>query len=99
VTAAGNPVRVIEHIEHHSNDVNRVTGFTLPEHNHYVVITDFRAGTVTFNGAINVMQRKGAGSVIQNVVHRVIDLGTGGPLALRGPNKADDRDLCAAVAP
>jgi hypothetical protein len=54
---------------------------------------------VTFNGAINITQRKGAGSVIQNVVHRVIDLGTGGPLALRGPNKADDRDLCAAVAP
>ena len=92
-------MRAIEHIEHHSNDVNSVTGFTLHEHNHYVVITDFMAGTVTINGAINIMQRKGAGSVIQNVGHKVFDLGTGEPLVLRGPNKADDRDFCAAVAP
>jgi hypothetical protein len=97
--AAGNPVRIIEHIEHHSNDVNSVTGFTLHEHNHFVVITDFVAGTVTLNGAINIMQRKGVGSVIQNVGHKVLELGTGEPIVLRGPNKADDADFCAAVAP
>jgi hypothetical protein len=95
----GDPLRAIEHIEHTSNDVNSVTGFTLHEHNHFTVVSDFRAGTITLNGAINIMQRKGVGEVIQNVGHKVIDLATGEPLVLRGPNTADDADFCAAVAP
>jgi hypothetical protein len=95
----GNPLRAIEHIEHTSNDVNSVTGFTLHEHNHLTVITDFVAGTVTINGAINIMQRRGVGEVIHNTGHKVFDRATGEPLVLRGPNKADDADFCAAVAP
>ena len=97
--ADGNPVRAIEHIQHTSNDVNSVTGFTLHEHNHFTVVTDFVEDTLTISGAINVMQRKGVGEVIQNTGHKVIDLTTGEPLALHGPNAADDADFCAAVAP
>ena len=97
--ANGEPLRAIEHVHHVSNDVNSVTGFTLHEHNHFTVVTDFVAGTMTFSGAINIMQRKGIGEVIQNTGHKVIDLATGEPLVLHGPNMADDADFCAAVAP
>jgi hypothetical protein len=97
--AAGNPVRAIEHIQHTSNDVNSVTGFTLHEHNNFTVVTDFVAGTITLSGAINIMQRKSVGEVIQNTGHKVINLTTGEPLALHGPNAASDADFCAAVAP
>jgi hypothetical protein len=97
--AQGNPLRVINHVEHTSNDVNSVTGFTVHEHNHYVVIEDFVGGTITLNGAINIMQRRGIGSVIQNTGHKVIDAETGEPITLAGPNKADDADFCAAIAP
>ena len=97
--AAGQPIRAIEHIVHRSNDVNSVTGFTLHEHNHFVVILDFVRGTVTLNGAINIMQRPGAGSVILNAGHKVFDLETGTPFVLSGPDRADDEDFCRAVAP
>ena len=97
--AQGNPVRAINHVEHTSNDVNSVTGFTLHEHNHYVVVEDFVSGTITLNGAINIMQRRGIGSVIQNTGHKVIDAETGEPITLAGPNKAEDEDFCAAIAP
>jgi hypothetical protein len=95
----GEVIRDIGHIFHRSNDVNSVTGFTLHEHNHYVVKFDFVRGTVTLNGAINVMQRPGAGSVILNAGHKVIDLETDTPIALAGPDRADDEDFCRAVAP
>jgi hypothetical protein len=97
--AAGQPLRAIEHIVHRSNDVNSVTGFTLHEHNHFVAKYDFVRGTVTLNGAINIMQRPGAGSVILNAGHKVFDLDTGTPRVLAGPNRADDEDFCRAVAP
>jgi hypothetical protein len=96
---AGRPIRAIEHIVHRSNDVNSVTGFTLHEHNHFTAQLDFVQGTVTLSGAINIMQRPGAGSVILNAGHKVLDLETGVPFVLRGPNRADDEDFCRAVAP
>ena len=96
---AGEPIRAIEHVVHRSNDVNSVTGFTLHEHNHFVALYDFVRGTVTLNGAINIMQRPGAGSVILNAGHKILDLETGTPFVLRGPNRADDEDFCRAVAP
>src|SRR3954452_19348532 len=71
--AAGQPIRAIDHVVHRSNDVNSVTGFTLHEHNHFVAKYDFARGTVTLNGAINIMQRPGAGSVILNAGHKVFD--------------------------
>ena len=97
--AAGQPIRAIEHTVHRSNDVNSVTGFTLHEHNHFVALYDFVRGTVTLNGAINIMQRPGAGSVILNAGHKVFDLETGTPRVLAGPDRADDEDFCRAVAP
>jgi len=97
--AAGNPVRESDHVHHTSNDVNSVTGFTLHEHNHFTVVLDFVAGTVTLSGAINVMQRPGTGEVIHNTGHKILDFATGEPLALHGPNMSDDEDFCAAVAP
>jgi hypothetical protein len=97
--ANGDPLRAIEHVEHVSTDVNSVTGLTLHEHNHYTLVTDFVAGTVTLNGAINIMQRRGAGEVIQHTGHKVIDLATDEPLELHGPDMAEDSDFCAAVAP
>jgi hypothetical protein len=54
---------------------------------------------VTLNGAINIMQRPGAGSVILNAGHKVFDLETGTPRVLAGPDRADDEDFCRAVAP
>jgi hypothetical protein len=97
--SAGQPIRAIEHIVHRSNDVNSDTRFTLHEHNHFVVQLDFVRGTVTLNGAINIMQRPGAGSVILNAGHKVFDLETGAPFVLAGPDRADDEDFCRAVAP
>jgi hypothetical protein len=97
--AAGRPIRAIEHIVHRSNDVNSVSGFTLHEHNHFTALIDFVRGTVTLNGAINIMQRPGAGSVILNAGHKVFDLETGTPFVLAGPDRADDEDFCRAVAP
>ena len=97
--AAGEPIRAIEHVVHRSNDVNSVTGFTLHEHNHFVAQIDFVRGTLTLNGAMNIMQRPGAGSVILNAGHKIFDLETGTPFVLRGPDRADDEDFCRAVAP
>jgi hypothetical protein len=99
LNTAGQPLRAIEHIVHRSNDVNSATGFTLHEHNHFVAQYDFVRGTVTLNGAINIMQRPGAGSVILNAGHKVFDLNTGTPFVLAGPDRANDEDFCRAVAP
>jgi hypothetical protein len=95
----GEPVRALEHILHVSNDVNSVTGLTLHEHNHYTALFDFVNGTVTINGAINIMERRGAGQVIHVTGHKIVDLETGEPLVIRGPDVADDEAFCAAVAP
>ncbi len=95
----GEPVRALEHVHHVSNDVNSVTGLTLHEHNHYTVLLDFVNGTVTLNGAINIMERRGAGQVIHVTGHKILDLETGEPLVIRGPDVADDEAFCAAVAP
>jgi hypothetical protein len=97
--ADGNPIRAIEHFEHHSNDVNSVTGFTLHEHNNFTLTTDFLAGTVTSSGAFNIMQRRGVGEVIHSTGHRLLDLATFEPLVIHGPDSASDADFCAAVAP
>jgi hypothetical protein len=97
--AAGDPVSAIEHVHHVSNDVNSVTGFTLHEHNHFTVKLDFVHGTVSLSGAINVMQRRGVGSVIQFTGHKVVPFDDGEPLKLAGPEHAEDIDFCRAVAP
>jgi hypothetical protein len=97
--AQGNPVREVLRVEHVSNDVNTVTAFTLHEHNHFTVTADYVSGTLTLNGAINIMQRRGVGSVIRNAGHKVIDGSTGDPIMLAGPDMNADADFCAALAP
>ena len=95
----GQPVRAIEHVHHVSNDVNSVTGFTLHEHNHIMAAYDFVAGTVTLSGAIGIAERPGAGAVIHTAGHKVLDLETGEPIVIRGPEMSSDIDFCRAVAP
>lgn len=51
--------------------------------------------TATLSGAINIMQRRSVGEVIQNVGHKVFNADTGDPIVLRGA----DEHVCAAVAP
>jgi hypothetical protein len=97
--AEGNPVREIDHVHHVSNDVNSLTGFTLHEHNHITAIFDYVAGTVTLDGAIGIMQRPGVGEVIHVSGHKILDLETGEPIVIRGPDSNSDEDFCAAVAP
>jgi hypothetical protein len=96
---AGNITRELIHVEHHSDDVNSVTGFTLHEHNHYLITVDAAANTVSFSGAINTMQRPGVGSVIRNIGHKVFLLDSDTALKLAGPDIAGDIDFCRAVAP
>jgi hypothetical protein len=96
----GHQVRAIEHVVHVSNDVNSVTGFTLHEHNHINFVYDYVAGTVSLSGAINIMQRPGAGEVIHISGHKVFDLETGEPIVIHGPDTmGGDADFCRAVAP
>ena len=47
---AGSITREHIHVEHHSDDVNSVTGFTLHEHNNYLITVNAAANTVTFSG-------------------------------------------------
>src|SRR2546423_1865016 len=97
--APRHPLRAVHHVEHTSNNVNNLTRLPPVEDNHYSVVEAFVSGTITLNGAINIMQRRGIGSVIHNTGHKVIDAKTGEPITLAGPNKADDEDFCAAIAP
>jgi hypothetical protein len=99
LNAAGDPIRAIDHVHHVSNDVNSLTGFTLHEHNHFLAVTDFVKNTVTLSGAINIMQRPGAGEVIHTSGHKILNADTGEPIVEHGPNMADDIDFCRAVAP
>ena len=70
---AGTLVKIVYHIEHTSNDVNSVTGFTLHEHGHYTETDDFVAGTYTLTGNREVANRKGQGVVIQDTGRIVYD--------------------------
>jgi hypothetical protein len=99
VDSSGKPVSAIEHVVHRSNDVNSVTGVTIHEHNHFTAKYDFIRSTVALSGAINIAQRAGRGSVIHTSGHKIIDLMTGEPIFISGPEKADDIDFCRAVAP
>jgi hypothetical protein len=84
--ADGNLVRILLHIEHHSNDVNSVTGFTIHEHGHFYVVVDFVAGTTTITGNSELANRKGTGVVIQDTGRIVIDA-NGDPIFFAGGRK------------
>ena len=70
---AGNLLRVTYQAEHHSNDVNSVTGLTIHEHGHFHEVDDFVAGTYTITGAQEVGNRRGTGVVIQDTGRLVLD--------------------------
>jgi hypothetical protein len=71
--STGNPIRIVVHWEHHSNDTNSVTGLTLHEHGHFTETIDLLAGTDTITGNEEIMNRPGAGVVVQDVGKLVID--------------------------
>jgi hypothetical protein len=71
--AAGNPIRIVDYIEHHSNDVNSVTGLTLHEHGHFTNIVDLVSGVQSFTGNIEIANRPGFGVVVQDVGRFVFD--------------------------
>ena len=97
--ATGEVVKIVEHVEHTSDDVNSVTGFTLHEHNHFVATYDLVTRTATYNGASNVMERPGVGSVIRWAGHKVFSFDSDVPIQFSGPGIASDEDFCRAVAP
>ena len=99
VNAAGDVIRIVDHVEHHSNDVNSVTGYTLHEHDKFRVEYDLLAETATFSGAQGNMQRPGHGSVINYTGHKIFSFSSDVPIKDAGPNSADDEDFCRAVAP
>jgi hypothetical protein len=69
----GDPVRIVQHIEHHSNDVNSETGLTIHEHGHFTVTADLIAETVTITGNQEVANRPAMGVVVQDVGRVVFD--------------------------
>jgi hypothetical protein len=98
LNADGEPMRLIDHVEHHSDDVNSVTGFTLHEHNHFIVVFDLVNRTASFSGAENVMQRPSVGSVILYAGHKVFSFDSDEPIQFSGPATASDEDFCRAIA-
>jgi hypothetical protein len=71
--AAGNPIRIVYNVEHHSNDVNSVTGLTLHEHGHYTITVDLVSGTETDTGHFEIANRPGFGAVVTDVGRVVFD--------------------------
>ena len=71
--SVSNPIKIVIHWEHHSNDTNSVTGLTLHEHGHYTERIDLLAGTDTITGNEEIMNRPGSGVVVQDVGKVVTD--------------------------
>ena len=82
--ADGNLVRVLLHVEHHSNDVNSVTGFTIHEHGTFRAVDDYVAGTFTATGNRELATVKGTGVVIQDTGKEVTSMQTGELLFFAG---------------
>jgi hypothetical protein len=71
--ANGEPVKVVIHAEHTSNDVNSVTGFTVHEHGHLTVTIDLITGTVTVTGNQEIVNLPHEGVVLQDTGRLVLD--------------------------
>ena len=63
----GNAIRIVVQMEHHSNDVNSVTGLTLHEHGHATFVFDLVNGGGSVSGNLEIATRPGTGVVIQDV--------------------------------
>jgi hypothetical protein len=100
--SAGNPIKLVIHWEHHSNDTNSVTGLTLHEHGHYTERIDLLSGTDTITGNEEIMNRPGTGVVVQDVGKVVTDA-DGNVVFFAGGRKHSevllgDQVLCRALA-
>ena len=100
--ANGEPTRLVFHIEHHSNDVNSVTGLAIHEHGHFTVTVDLATGTATVTGNSEVANRPGFGVVVQDVGRAVFDA-DGNLVFFAGGRKhselfGGDQVLCDALA-
>jgi hypothetical protein len=97
----GDPIRSVFHIEHHSNDVNSVTGVTIHEHGHFIE-TDLITGTRTVVGNSEVANRPGFGVVVQDVGRTVFDSDGNLVFFAGGRNHSElfggDQVLCDALA-
>jgi hypothetical protein len=69
----GEPVRLVIHAEHTSNDVNSVTGFTVHEHGHLTVTIDLITGTTTVTGNQEIVNLPHEGVVLQDTGRAVFD--------------------------
>ena len=98
----GDPIRTVFHIEHHSNDVNSVTGLTIHEHGHFISTFDLITGTETVTGNSEVANRPGLGVVVQDVGRAVYDVDGTLVFFAGGRNHSelfgDDQVLCDALA-
>ena len=100
--SAGDPIRVVIHWEHHSNDTNSVTGLTLHEHGHFTETIDLLSGTDTITGNEEVANRPGTGVVVQDVGRVVYDADGNLVFFAGGRNHSEvllgDQVLCDALA-
>jgi hypothetical protein len=100
--ADGNPARLVFHVEHHSNDVNSVTGLTIHEHGHFTTSVDLVTETVTITGTPEVANRPGVGVVVQDVGRAVFDAENNLVFFAGGTKHSElfggDQVLCDALA-
>ena len=69
----GTLVGAMYHVEHHSLDVNSVTGASLAEHGQSTEIDDYVNGTFTLTGAREVANLPHRGVVVQDTGRIVLD--------------------------
>jgi hypothetical protein len=69
----GEPVALVVHAEHTSNDVNSVTGRTVHEHGHLTLSIDLVTGTVTITGNQEIVNLPRQGVVLQDTGRVITD--------------------------
>src|SRR4051794_3046381 len=69
----GEPVQLVIHAEHTSNDVNSVTGFTVHEHGHLTLSIDLITGTMTITGNQEIVNLPHQGVVLQDTGRVIVD--------------------------
>jgi hypothetical protein len=99
----GNAIRIVVQMEHHSNDVNSVTGLTLHEHGHATFVFDLVNGGGSVSGNLEIATRPGTGVVIQDVGRLEFDA-DGNMIFFAGGTKHSqtiegEQIFCTALAP
>lgn len=100
--ANGDPSRLVFQVEHHSNDVNSVTGLAIHEHGHFTDTVDLATGIESVTGNSEVANRPGVGVVVQDVGRAVFDANGNLVFFAGGRNHSElfggDQVLCDALA-